>query len=564
MVNNMNEAIGAKGGRRDRKRTIIITSENKKKIQEYYKKKKELKLKKLEKEVKNIELASFFMAVPISIAGNTFETLLHLRDEKKTEREEAKGLQKEELHQADKLELEETSIYIEDFQLNDRKFTDYGYPKTIEGKKVISYPTEKKAQIEIKEAPKEVKSKISLEENNKKREEQKKDQKSKTEVEVLEKETRKKEESVEKKKTGIPTKVQIVDKELAENVIFQKATDKKIITKYEEELKDIRKELKDLIYEYNVLEKETEEVHERKEAENILYQLNIIIKRLEQLKSKMNIEANSIEDAYLSEIIDQYMENFKNKNMVEEIKDSDLYIMISEKLEEVTEKAKQLNEEVEEKKDQLEIDEEKFAELKEKYYDYENFNNQLINFQSEQDYIIKELTSKIEDSVNITEKVTYHMQLMNKQSKKLLKMLAIPMMVPGARSAKAVAAGAIAYMMFARKLMKPRLKERKYRIVEVTDYSKEIEGNITKIEEATTMISKTSSKLEEMISEIEKDFKDYINDLPECRELLENLNKLLDSMKAKEEELQRTKEQQQQLLEQNNQKVKTLPKTEEM
>ena len=118
----MNEAIGAKGGRRDRKRTIIITSENKKKIQEYYKKKKELKLKKLEKEVKNIELASFFMAVPISIAGNTFETLLHLRDEKKTEREEAKGLQKEELHQADKLELEETSIYIEDFQLNDRKF----------------------------------------------------------------------------------------------------------------------------------------------------------------------------------------------------------------------------------------------------------------------------------------------------------------------------------------------------------------------------------------------------------------------------------------------------------
>ena len=233
-------------------------------------------------------------------------------------------------------------------------------------------------------------------------------------------------------------------------------------------------------------------------------------------------------------------------------------------LEEVTEKAKQLNEEVEEKKDQLEIDEEKFAELKEKYYDYENFNNQLINFQSEQDYIIKELTSKIEDSVNITEKVTYHMQLMNKQSKKLLKMLAIPMMVPGARSAKAVAAGAIAYMMFARKLMKPRLKERKYRIVEVTDYSKEIEGNITKIEEATTMISKTSSKLEEMISEIEKDFKDYINDLPECRELLENLNKLLDSMKAKEEELQRTKEQQQQLLEQNNQKVKTLPKTEEM
>ena len=31
----MNETIGTKGGRRDRKRTIIITSENKKKLKEY-------------------------------------------------------------------------------------------------------------------------------------------------------------------------------------------------------------------------------------------------------------------------------------------------------------------------------------------------------------------------------------------------------------------------------------------------------------------------------------------------------------------------------------------------
>ena len=35
MVKDMNETIGEKGGRRDRKRTIIITSENKKKLKEY-------------------------------------------------------------------------------------------------------------------------------------------------------------------------------------------------------------------------------------------------------------------------------------------------------------------------------------------------------------------------------------------------------------------------------------------------------------------------------------------------------------------------------------------------
>ena len=75
MVKKMNETIGTKGGRRDRKRTIIITSENKKKLKEYYQKKKKLRLEKLEKEVRNLQLASFLVAVPLSIAGNTFDAI---------------------------------------------------------------------------------------------------------------------------------------------------------------------------------------------------------------------------------------------------------------------------------------------------------------------------------------------------------------------------------------------------------------------------------------------------------------------------------------------------------
>ena len=109
----MNEAIGAKGGRRDRKRTIIITSENKKKLKEFYKKKKQMRLKKLEKEVRTIELASFFIAMPIAIAGTTMETLLNIRDEKKTDYQASKELQTETLHNQGKLELNETSVLIE-------------------------------------------------------------------------------------------------------------------------------------------------------------------------------------------------------------------------------------------------------------------------------------------------------------------------------------------------------------------------------------------------------------------------------------------------------------------
>ena len=570
MVNKMNEAIGVKGGKRDRKRRIIITANQKKKLKENYKRKKQERIKKLEKEVKNLQLASFLVAVPISVAGTTVETLLNLREEQKEERLQAKGLQieeraqakalqTEELHQANKLELGESAIYIEDYQSNDRKFTDYGYPKTIDGKEVVSYPDKKIITIEKKEYPKVVEAKVSLEENNK----------NITLKETLEQpnkqqEERKKVEVKEQKQTIIPIPASKIET-LEENKIFQKITDKKIVAEYEEKLKDVKIELKKLIYEYNVLQQASEDLTDSKEAEEILYQLSIIIKKIEELKSKMKIDIKDLEtDAYLTDIVDQYMDEFKNKNIVSEIKDSDLYIMIAEKLEEVTEKTGTLTNKVEDTKDKLELDESQFDKLKESYYNFENFNNQLIAFQSEQDFLLKDLEKKVSESTSITEQVQYRVQLMNRQNRRLLQMIALPMLIPGNRSARAIASATAAYLYFMRNLLNPRLREQRYRIISVIDYSSEIERNISKIEDAATSISKTSNKLEEMIRKIEVDFKDYLNDIPECRELLSNLNKLLSDLKEKEEELQKTKQEQEKLLETNNQKVKTLPRTEEV
>ena len=238
--------------------------------------------------------------------------------------------------------------------------------------------------------------------------------------------------------------------------------------------------------------------------------------------------------------------------------------MIAEKLEEVTEKTGTLTNKVEDTKDKLELDESQFDKLKESYYNFENFNNQLIAFQSEQDFLLKDLEKKVSESTSITEQVQYRVQLMNRQNRRLLQMIALPMLIPGNRSARAIASATAAYLYFMRNLLNPRLRQQRYRIISVIDYSSEIEKNISKIEDAAISISKTSNKLEEMIRKIEVDFKEYIDTLPECRELLSNLNKLLSDLKEKEEELQKTKQEQEKLLETNNQKVKTLPRTEEV
>ena len=569
MVKDMNETIGEKGGRRDRKRTIIITSENKKKLKEYYKKKKKLKLEKLEREVKNLQLASFLVAVPISIAGNIYDVMFHVIDETKEEekekglqkelRDKAKGLQVEELHQTEKLELSETSTYIEDYQTNDRKFTDYGYPKTIEGKMIVSLADNKKlnsvkTNIEITLPPQIAKTQVSLTENNKlgKKEDILNQTNQESKIEVL-----------EEKQDTIP--MPAAGMSFIENTVFQKAQDKTLVVKYEEKFKDIREELKELIYEYNVLAQETNDIYTSKEAENILHQLNMVIKKLEELKGKIKVEVADLENEnYLIELVDGYIESFKNKKIVDEVKDSALYIMLADKVEELTTKTGSLNTKLEDKKEELELDEEKIETLKDAYYNYDNFNNQLISFQYEQDFMLKELEQRVQESTSITEQVEYRIQLMTKQSKRLLKMLALPMMIPGGRSAKAMATATAAYMYFMKNLMNPRLQQKKYRIISVTDYSREIENNISKVSDAINLIGKTSDKLEEMITKLEKDFKDYIDEIPECKELLSNLNKLLSELKQKEEELVKTKSKQENLLEKNNQKVKTLERVEEV
>jgi len=569
MVKDMNETIGEKGGRRDRKRTIIITSENKKKLKEYYKKKKKLKLEKLEREVKNLQLASFLVAVPISIAGNIYDAMFHVIDETKEEekekglqkelRDKAKGLQVEELHQTEKLELSETSTYIEDYQTNDRKFTDYGYPRTIEGKMIVSLADNKKlnsvkTNIEITLPPQIAKTQVSLTENNKlgKKEDILNQTNQESKIEVL-----------EEKQDTIP--MPAAGMSFIENTVFQKAQDKTLVVKYEEKFKNIREELKELIYEYNVLAQETNDIYTSKEAENILHQLNMVIKKLEELKGKIKVEVADLENEnYLIELVDGYIESFKNKKIVDEVKDSALYIMLADKVEELTTKTGSLNTKLEDKKEELELDEEKIETLKDAYYNYDNFNNQLISFQYEQDFMLKELEQRVQESTSITEQVEYRIQLMTKQSKRLLKMLALPMMIPGGRSAKAMATATAAYMYFMKNLMNPRLQQKKYRIISVTDYSREIENNISKVSDAINLIGKTSDKLEEMITKLEKDFKDYIDEIPECKELLSNLNKLLSELKQKEEELVKTKSKQENLLEKNNQKVKTLERVEEV
>ena len=481
----MNETIGSKGGRQDKKRTIIITKAKKKKLQENFQKKKQEKLKKLEKEVKNLQVASLFFDIPISIGGNIIETVLNTRISKNEERKEEKSLEIEELHQADKKELFEG---IEEKNI---------HPVT---------------EVEVKEI----------------------------------------------KQDRIPIKE--VEETAPKDEFLKKEADKKIVSNYENRFKEIKREFKNIIYETTVLEEQSNQVPEKKTAEDLLNQVNTVIEKLEELKEKIKIDLEDNQE--LTDLIDSYMDEFQNKQEVESIKDSNLYILLAGKVEEAKLQAINLSEKVEIKKDKLELNEEQFNLLKERFNSFENFNNQLIAFQNDQDNLLIDLEEKVKNSVSITEKATYQVKAMNKQSKKLLSLLTLPMLIPGNRSAKVMASSTAAYIYFLKQILSPKYKKKRYRVIEVTNYQKELEENLIRIDNTIDLLLKTSKKIEEMINQIEIEFQNY--EIPEYQELIGNLKKIRKEMQEKEEELKKTKQKQEKLLEENKEKVKTMSKVEEM
>ena len=232
--------------------------------------------------------------------------------------------------------------------------------------------------------------------------------------------------------------------------------------------------------------------------------------------------------------------------------------MISEKLDELDNKKDNLQNKIETKKSSLELDEMRIEEIREKYYSFDKFNTELTKFQQEQDKVLEEIKDKMAKATTIQERVETQVQGMNRQSRRLLTLMAASMMLPGARSAKGLATMAASYLYFMRTIMRPNVRTRTLRTIKVEDYHKEIESSLSELDNVSNLLKKASKQIETTIKEFETEFGEYLNVFPECRELLNSLEKIKDEIKEKEYELGRIKEEQEKNLEKNNAKVKRM------
>ena len=285
----------------------------------------------------------------------------------------------------------------------------------------------------------------------------------------------------------------------------------------------------------------------------------ILISKVEELKKKMTPEQLSMyDDNYLYVLVENYLNDFKNGKTSPDIKDSMLYVLLAQKLEELDRKKDKLSLSLEDKKDRLQMNEQLLESMKEECYNYDKFNTELLRFQNEQDQLLNDIRQKMANATRIEERVEIQLRALNHQSNRLLGLMGLQMMLPGARSARGLATTAALYMNFMRNVLNPQTITHRYKVIRVEDYSREIENSLIDLENISVFLTKTSRQLRQTIKNFEETYKDYLESIPEAKELLSNLYQVQSQIEEKEYELEQLKKEQQKNLEKNNQKVKTL------
>lgn len=550
----MNENLGSKGGKQDRKRRNYILKKKKKK----YQSQKEYEKLQKDKELKKIQLETLIKIIPIVVVGETYKVLANKEAEIKTDLKKEENNLPNENHQTLTLKnkVEIRKVKQDKIEIKKALISDS-----------VKKNLQKKEELDTKKQKENEKKEI-IETSDNKKDIQPQQEKNKIEPLIIAPLANSK--TNENKKDLDDKSIETTDPKLsnsAEELKLKAAQNIKIIENYQNKLKGINYELKKLTFEYRTIEESIDNVYSEKEAEVLFEKLNLVIRKLEELKKRLKIDdIDKYDDNYICNLIEEYMKSFDDKKIVKEIKDSNLYILLSTKIEELDKEKTKLKEKVTSRKEKLGLSEKKLESIKEKYFKYDDFNKKLIDFETKQDIILRDLEEKIKDSTSIEEKVRIKVVAINNQSNELLKLLALQMMIPGLKNTKNTILATLAYMHFMRKVMRPKyeIKQEKYKMIKVTDYSEKIEQSLNSIDNISNTLEKTSSNLNKMINDFKTEYKDFFSQVPECNKILNNLLRVMSDLEEKEYELKQIKKQQSLNLEKNNDKIKKLNNQEVM
>ena len=357
----MDESIGAKGGKNDRRRTFILTRNQKKKLEEIEKVQKK---SRKQKSIKRIDLETFIKIIPILLVANTLEVIT---PSKKKE----KNVQTDQKHEKEEKQLLENKnkdllVEIETLKLEkeeEKKFQKESYDAQ-ESKPSfdsIKLPIDASKKDEVQEQQDEIlllediedtfsqskSSNLSFEEKHDDTVFDTKEKDIQKQSSVLQRDYSsfnldighehkainiQANEGLKKEKQSYTLKRRTPPllnasaiftgsflfhshqekKERKEHFLsdhLSRLTNIKLIEAYENELRSIRYDLKKLIYEYNTLVDEEDATYTSENMKELIHKLNSVILKIEELKRKLDLDNISrYDDDYLRNIVNEYMD----------------------------------------------------------------------------------------------------------------------------------------------------------------------------------------------------------------------------------------------------------------
>ena len=540
----MNENQGAKGGKQDKKRVFKIK-------QFYIEKIKELnKNKKFKKKLKKKKLFELQILIPIILKlllsnDKPKKKIIFIKKEKNKTSTEAKPKEENNINikiskKEKKIDKKPKTDILENIVLitlpipvallNDKKNIKVSNKKIINN---INNKVKKEANI-IKEEN-IINEKTQVKENNYNNEIE--------ELEILEV------VDIDKKKKELKDSSKELEKYQAS----------RIVGLYEDKFKEIRLDLKNLKYEYALIEEKYDHVKEKDEADEILKRLDTLIDKVKELKSKLDIpNSDKYENSYIYQLVEDYVSEFDNNKAVSSIKSSDLYIDISNKIKELEQEKEYLKQKTIKKKKQLSIDEEKIKEIKKEKEKLEKENNKLKDFTKKADDELDKINKKIDKTIQINKEIQEKLSKANNMSTNLAILIGAEMMIPTASSAKKVAVAATVGLYVLNKIFrKDKYKKIIKDEISTVDYSKEIESSLSSINKTISQLYDNLYDIGKMIYMLETEYSEYINN-SDFNKLLNNLHNIQKNVEEKRDNLLKIQQEQEKNLNKNNSKIKVL------
>ena len=497
----MDETIGAKGGRNDRKRRLKITALQLKRLleidEEDRKKRKEEKQKKkkeLERILRRNDIISFIKISPIVLIGNITQEFSKLTPERKILREYEKAKKED---------------YLSNY---------YKESKDIYGGIVIVIKEGSTYKIIDSKYKEDEHRFLSIQERlNEKLE-------YKVKIETL-KDT--KSISDEDKK------------------IIEKLTTKDIIDKYDNRILKIKKELESILEEYIKITGEKDSIEDIDEFSDDI-ELDLMIKKTKQIKEELK-ELKKREEKLNSglEFIDEKEDILLEENKYTLELDTEAIFDIENIIEEIEEKEKKLEDKKEEKKN-INLD-----KYEKKEMHIEEINSNMLMVLTEQEKLIKDMEEKLSKSINYQDKLNIRFETINESTQRTMEMARNRMSGSGPFAVRALSAISTMTLGMARNILFPRMTTEITKQAVIEDYRKDIESGIDEIKSAIESIDKNISEIDNIIEEIEELYPHY----KEVDEIINNLSGLKKELEKNKDSLENSKKTEEQLYKKNNEKI---------